>query len=87
MKTCVLIDVDDRGQVSVGTYPGPLPQGVALKPAASVDEALAQAKQLLGEEQGEAAPDQEQGEQTPAQAEGSFKQGFQRAQPAGPTRY
>jgi hypothetical protein len=90
MKTCVLIEVDDQGKVSVGTYPGELPpqfkQG--LEPAQSVDEALAKAKQLLegGEEQGETAPDNETGEQTPPQAEGSFRQGFHKAMPAGPVK-
>jgi hypothetical protein len=91
MKTCVLIEVDDQGQVSVGTYPGELPpqfkQG--LQPAQSVDEALATAKQLLeggGEEQGETAPDNETGEGQPAQAEGNFRQGFHKAQPAGPVK-
>jgi hypothetical protein len=90
LKTCVLIEVADDGNVSVGTYPGELPPQMkqGMQPAQSVDDALAQAKQLLegGEEQGEPAPDQEQGEQTAPQAEGSFRQGFHKAQPAGPVK-
>ena len=49
MKACVLIEVDDQGQVSVGSYPGDLPPELkqSMQPAQSVDDALAQAKQLL----------------------------------------
>jgi hypothetical protein len=90
MKTCVLIEVDDQGQVMVGTYPGELPEQfkAGLQPAANVGEALSTAQHLLegGEEQGEAGPDNEAGEQTPPQAEGSFRQGFHKAQPAGPMK-
>lgn len=91
MKACVLIEVGDDGQVSVGTYPGDIPPDMkqGLQPAQSIDDALAQAKQLLEhgqEEQGEPSPDNETGEQTPQAAEGSFRQGFHKAQPAGPMK-
>lgn len=78
-ETCVLIEVDEQGQVSVGTYPNiPEELKAGLQPAKSVDEALMQAKQLL--EGGAPAPDQ-----SPQAADGSFQEGFKKAQPAGPT--
>ena len=76
-ETCVLIEVDEQGQVSVGTYPNiPEELKAGLQPAKSIDEALMQAKQLL--EQGPVGP-------APVQAEGNFQAGFKKAQPAGPT--
>lgn len=92
MKACVFIEIGDDGQVSVGTYSQELPADYKqdVHAVGSVDEALAAAKQLLveggDEEQGEAGPDNEQGEQTPQAAEGSFRQGFHKAQPAGPSK-
>lgn len=76
-ETCVLIEVDEQGQVSVGTYPNiPEELKAGLQPAKSIDEALLQAKQLL--EGGAPA-------ETPQQADQSFQGGFKKAQPAGPT--
>lgn len=78
-ETCVLIEVDEQGQVSVGTYPNiPEELKAGLQPAKSIDEALLQAKQLL---EGGAAPEA----QPTAQADESFQDGFKKAQPAGPT--
>lgn len=79
-ETCVLIEVDEQGQVSVGTYPN-IPEELksGLQPVKSIDEALLAAKQMLAEEQGEGPqPASEE------QGESNFSAGFKKAQPAGP---
>jgi hypothetical protein len=78
--TCILIEVNEQGQASVGAYPSDqIPPEVkqSLQPVESVDAALEQARALIGEEQGETAS-QEAGEneQTEAQAEASFEKGY-----------
>ena len=69
--TCVVIETKD-GAVSVGALPEDQKPdyGDLLQPVGSVDEALAQAKQLLGQTE------------QPEQAEGQMQQGFDKA--AGP---
>lgn len=88
-EVCVKIELDDQGQVTVGQEPSEDYQAPAhgtaedeqaeaayMKPAKSIDDALATAKQLL--EQGSA-----QTQPTQDQAESQFAQGFKSQQPGG----
>jgi hypothetical protein len=73
--TCILIEVNEQGQASVGSYPSeqiPAEVKQSLQPVESVDAALEQARALIGD----GTPAQEAGEQTEAQAEASFEKGY-----------
>lgn len=72
MSICVEIEVDDQGKVSVGIDPEQKEpnDNANMQPAASIDEALAKAKQLLSQGGGQ------------NQAEQQFQQGFKQAGPA-----
>lgn len=76
MAKCVVIEVGDDGAVSVGAIP-PGQYGNALKPAASLDDALAAARGALagGEEQ---QPGAEVGPVEAAEGEAAFARGFER---------
>lgn len=67
--TCVVIEVDEAGKVSVGALPQDQKPdyGDLLHPVGSVDEALTEAKELLGGSK--EAPNEEQ-------AENEMQQGF-----------
>jgi len=69
---CILIEVNEQGQASIGSYPSEqIPPEIkqSLQPVESVDLALEQARSLLTEEQ----PDG----QTESQETASFEKGYE----------